>query len=134
MEYSVEEIEHDKIMRVEFRLGFRIQPRINLFFKKVLQEMLDQHQLDFCNGNPPLLNKHDVSADIRYVLIQKFLSIENEFSLKEGFILNAYFAINQMAQSDKKAYGLDWSDTAIEKIPLVVAPLSSIPLKRIQHA
>jgi KUP system potassium uptake protein len=34
MEYSVEEIEHDKIIRVEFRLGFRIPPRINLFLLK----------------------------------------------------------------------------------------------------
>ena len=133
MEYSVEEIEHDKIIRVEFRLGFRIQPRINLYFKKVLQEMVEQHQLDLDTSKNIKFNKHDISADIRYVLIQKFLSIENEFSLREGFILNSYFAVNQLAQSDKKAFGLDWSDTEIEKIPLVVAPVNNIPLKRIPH-
>ena len=95
--------------------------------------MVEHHQLDLNNITHAPLNKHDISADTRYVLIQKFLSIENEFSLREGFILNSYFAIGQLAQSDKKAFGLDWSDTAIEKIPLVVTPVNNIPLKRIQH-
>ena len=130
MEYSVTELEHDKIIRIEFRLGFRIQPRINLFFKKVLQEMVEQHEIDATTANI-VLNKHNIQADLRYVIIQKFLSVENEFSLKEGFILNSYFTISHLAQSDKKAFGLDMSDTEIEKIPLVVAPLQNVPLKRV---
>ena len=77
MEYSVEEIEHDKIIRVEFRLGFRIQPRINLFFKKVLEEMLEHHELHLDPNKPALaLNKHNITGDIRYVIIQRFLSVE----------------------------------------------------------
>ena len=92
--------------------------------------MLEHHELDIENSHT-LYNKHNISADIRYVLIQRFLSVENEFSLKEGFILNAYFTISQLAQSDKKAFGLNLSDTEIEKTPLLVAPLHAIPLKRI---
>ena len=134
MEYSVEEIEHDKIIRIEFRLGFRIQPRINLFLKKVMQEMVEHHDLEIGNsGESPFLNKHNISADVRYVLIQKFLSIENEFSFKDSFILNSYFAISNLGQSDKKAFGLEMGDTAIERIPLVVSPVANIPLKRIPH-
>lgn len=123
MEYSVDEFVHDKIIRIDFKLGFRIQPRINLFFKKVMQELSNQKELGI-DAN---------TADIRYVLMQKFLSVENEFSLKEGFILNSYFAINNLAQSDKKAFGLDSGDTLIEHIPLVVAPVHQVPLRRINH-
>ena len=132
MEYQVEEIEHDKIIRIEFRLGFRIQPRIHLLFKKVMEDMVEHHELNVAaNENEKALNKLNISGDIRYVIIQRFLSVENEFSLKEGFILNSYFAIGKIAQSDKKAFGLDWSDTDVEKIPLVLAPVQNIPLKRI---
>ena len=102
MEYSVTELEHDKIIRIEFRLGFRIQPRINLFFKKVLQEMVEQHEIDATTANI-VLNKHNIQADLRYVIIQKFLSVENEFSLKEGFILNSYFTISHLAQEGYRA-------------------------------
>ncbi len=134
MEYQVEEIEHDKMIRVEFRLGFRVQPRIHLFLKKVMEEMVEHHELNVAaNDNEIALNKHNISGDIRYVIIQRFLSVENEFSVKEGFILNSYFAISKVAQSDKKAFGLDWSDTDVEKIPLVLAPVQHIPLKRTVH-
>ena len=134
MEYNVEEIEHDKIIRIEFKLGFRIQPRIHVLFKKVMEEMVEHHELNVeANENEKALNKHNISGDIRYVILQRFLSVENEFSLKEGFILNSYFGISKLAQSDKKAFGLDWSDTDIEKIPLVLAPVSNIPLKRIGY-
>lgn len=134
MEYSVEEIEHDKIIRIEFKLGFRVQPRINLFMKKVMQEMVAHHELEIgYTAEAPLLNKHNISADVRYVLIQKFLSIENEFSFRDSFILNSYFAILSLGQSDKKAFGLEMGDTAIERIPLVVSPVVNVPLKRIAH-
>ncbi|MFP5040601.1 KUP/HAK/KT family potassium transporter [Parasediminibacterium sp. JCM 36343] len=134
MEYHVEEIEHDKIIRVEFRLGFRIQPRMHLYFRKVMEEMVEHHELNVCaNSDEIALNKHNISGDIRYVILQRFLSVENEFSVQEGFILNSYFAISKMAQTDKKAFGLDWSDTDVEKIPLVVAPIQNIPLKRTMY-
>jgi KUP system potassium uptake protein len=129
MEYAVEEIEHDKIIRVEFKLGFRIQPRINLLFRKVLQDMLEHHELD-ANCTVSGFNKHNITADIRYVLIQRFLSVENEFSMKDGFILKSYFWLSRLGLSDKKAFGLDLSDTKIEKTSLLVAPIHNIPLKR----
>jgi KUP system potassium uptake protein len=129
MEYAIEEIEHDRIIRVEFKLGFRIQPRVNLLFRRVLQDMLDHHELDAGCGQSGF-NKHNITADIRYVMIQRFLSVENEFSLKEGFILKSYFWLSRLGLSDKKAFGLDLSDTKIEKIPLVVTPIHTIPLKR----
>jgi KUP system potassium uptake protein len=130
MEYSVEELRNDKVIRVEFRLGFRIQPRINLMFRKVVQEMVANKELDIISRYPSL-SKHNLAADFKFVILEKFLSYDNEFSVKDGFILNSYFAIKHLSTSDHKAFGLDTSDTIIEKLPFVVAPISSIALKRI---
>jgi KUP system potassium uptake protein len=130
MEYSVEELKDDKVIRVEFRLGFRIQPRINVLFRKVVQEMVANRELDITSRYPSLKEYH-LAADFQFVLMEKFLSYENEFSAKEGFILNSYFAIKRLAQSDAKAFGLDTSETKVEKIPLVVSPVSYFNLKKI---
>jgi KUP system potassium uptake protein len=130
MEYTVDEIVKDKIIRIDFKLGFRVQPRINLFFKKILNELTANKQVTVnVDVAESMLHPNEVSNDIRYVLIEKFLSIENEFSFREGFILNAYFGITKMAQSDKKAFGLDLADCTIEKIPMVVAPLEKVSLR-----
>ncbi|MES2276314.1 MAG: KUP/HAK/KT family potassium transporter [Bacteroidota bacterium] len=130
MEYSVEELEEDKVIRVEFKLGFRIQPRINVLFRKVVQEMVANDGLDITSRYPSL-KKYNLAADFQFVILEKFLSYENEFSAKEGFILNSYFAIKRLAQSDAKAFGLDTSETRIEKIPMVVNPVNSFHLKKV---
>lgn len=135
MEYSIETIEPNKIMRIDFKLGFRIQPKINLYFKKVLKEALEKKELvvDF---NDELAKKYhlDTNSDIKYVIVQRILSVENEFSVKEGFILNSYFTINKWALTDKKAFGLDENNTEIELNPLIVAPPHELHLTRFAHA
>lgn len=130
MEFMVEELADDKIIRIEFRLGFRIHPRINVLFRKVVQEMVANKEIDITSKYDSL-NKFNLAADFRFVIMEKFLSYENEFSLKDGFILRSYFAIKRLAQSDTKAFGLDTSETIIEKIPLVVYPVENIHLKRV---
>jgi KUP system potassium uptake protein len=130
MEYSVEEIEADKVIRVEFRLGFRIQPRVNVLFRKVVEDMVSRNELDILSRYESLKRFH-MAADFQFVIIEKFLSYNNEFSFTEGFILNSYFAIKKLAQSEAKAFGLDTSETRVEKIPLIVKPVSNIILKRV---
>jgi len=133
MEYTVNEIEADKIIRIDFRLGFRIQPRVNVLFRKVVEDMVHRNEMNIISRYPSL-NQYKLAADFRFVIMEKFLSYNNLFSVTEGFILNSYFAIKKLAQSEAKAFGLDTSETKIEKIPLVVKPVSNIHLKRVQLA
>jgi KUP system potassium uptake protein len=131
MEYSVDQIEPGKVIRVEFRLGFRIQPRVNVLYRKVIEDMVARHEIDITSKYDSL-NKYRIAADFRFVIMEKFLSYNNSFGAKEGFILNSYFAIKKLAQSEAKAFGLDTSETYVEKIPLVVKPVGNIVLKRVE--
>ncbi len=133
MEYSVDQIEPGKIIRIEFRLGFRIQPRVNVLYRKVVEDMVARHEIDITSKYDSL-NKYKVAADFRFVIMEKFLSYNNSFGAKEGFILNSYFAIKKLAQTEAKAFGLDTSETYVEKIPLVVKPVGNIVLKRVASA
>lgn len=128
MEYNAEEMLKDKVIRVDFRVGFKIQPRIGVMLKKVVEEMICNKELVI--PAPQISMKKDVISDFRFVILERFLSYDNEFSFKEGFILNAYFSIIKLARSDREAYGIDSDQTVIEKVPLVVAPVTKINLIR----
>jgi KUP system potassium uptake protein len=130
MEYSVLEMEDDKVIRVEFRLGFRVQARINVLFRKVVEEMVANKELNIVSRYTSL-QKYHLAADFKFVVLEKFLSYENEFNLRESFILRSYFFIKHFGQSETKAFGLDTSETRIEKIPLIVNPVTNIPLRRV---
>jgi len=129
MDYGVEELKADQVIRVEFRLGFRIQPRVGLMFRRVVDEMVNNNELDIVSRYPSL-KKHKIADDFRFVILEKFLSYDNEFSVRDGFILNSYFGIKRLALGEDKAFGLDSSETLIEKFPLVVVPASNIKLHR----
>ena len=129
MEYRVNELVNDKVIRVDFDLGFRVQPRINLLFKRVLQELAENQELVF-SSKYESIQKSDFHTDITYVLTERVMSVENELSLKDDVILDAYFALKQIALNDRDAFGLDETDTVIEYVPLLISEPAHLPLKR----
>ncbi|MEI6189049.1 MAG: KUP/HAK/KT family potassium transporter [Chitinophagia bacterium] len=130
MEYSIRELVDDKVMRVDFKLGFRIQPRVNLCFKKVMQELNESQELGIYSKYESLKSK-DFHTDITYVIIESFFSIENELSFKEDFIMDVYFNIKHLSQSDQKAFGLDNDMTVVEHVPLLIKANEQSLLKRV---
>jgi KUP system potassium uptake protein len=131
MEYRVRELIDDKVIRVDFDLGFRVQPRINVLFKRVLEEMESDHELEF-RSKYESIKKGDFHTDICYVLTERVMSVENEFTLRDDLVLDAYFAIKHVALSDREAFGLDPNVTVIEQMPLVIQQRRELPLKRVR--
>jgi KUP system potassium uptake protein len=129
LEYTVDEISDDKVIYVTFDIGFRIQPRINIFFRKVIEQMVANKELDITSRYDSL-SKYRLPADFKFVILDRFLSIENELSFRDGLLLNAYFRLRKWAQPDTKTFGLDTSDVIVEKIPLIINPAHHIKLER----
>ena len=129
LEYSVSELLDDKVIKVNINIGFRVQPRSELFFKRIVQELVVNKELNL-HIRPDGSTRYNDEPDFKFVIIEKFLSVENEFTLKDGLLLNAYFFLKSLGQSDEKAFGLDKSDVAIEYIPLIYKKVQHVELKR----
>ncbi len=119
MEYSVDKIIPGVAMRVEFRLGFKVQPRINLYFKHVLQELVAQHEIDLESGYPSL-RRHHIPADFHYIIIRRIQNYDFDFPALEQFIMDVYRWLTKTSTSDIRAYGLDTSNVTEEKVPFVI--------------
>ena len=129
LNYEVSELLHDKLIKVTLNVGFKIQPRTELYFKKIVQELVANKELNL-HIRPDGSTKYNAEPDFKFVVIEKFLSVENEFALTEGLLLNAYFAIKRLSLSDEKAFGLDKSDVQTEHVPLVYHPVNNIELTK----
>ncbi len=130
MEYDVEEIVDDLIIKVNFRVGFRVQPRVATYFKEVFESMLKDNELKNTEDKFSPYQKYNAEPDVKFIVLERFLSVENELSMKEGFVLNTYFYIKRFSQSDEKAFGLEANDVIFEKVPLLVHKQDRSPLKR----
>ncbi len=131
MEYKVNVIERDDLVKVTFRLGFRIEQKINLYFRKVVEEMVRNGEVDITSRYESL-NRQNVIGDFRFVVLEKFLSYDNELPLIEALIMKAYFFIKDFTPSEDKWFGLDTSAVKVEKVPLIIRPAENIRLKRIE--
>ena len=132
MEYKVNIIEPDDAIKINFRLGFRVEQRINLYFRKVIEEMVKNKEVDITSRYESL-NKHNVIGDFRFVVLERFLSFEYELSLFEQLVMKAYFLIKDITTGEDKWFGLDSSAVKVEKVPLVIRPIENIKLKRIYN-
>jgi KUP system potassium uptake protein len=131
-EYKVTQIDEKKIIRIDFRLGFRVIPRINLMFRQVVQELTKNKEVDILSRYKSL-NKQNVIGDFRFVVMKKFLSYENELPTFDQLIMNGYFFLKRFSLSEEAAFSLDTSNVRIEKIPLVINPANDLNIKRILH-
>jgi KUP system potassium uptake protein len=129
MEYRIRELVDDKVIRVDFDLGFRVQPRVNLLFRRVLEDMDADQELKF-RSKYESIKKGDFHADILYVITERVLSVENEFSLRDDIVLDAYYALKRLALGDREALGLDPNVSVVEQVPLVIQGVRELPLKR----
>lgn len=129
LSYDVSELVDDKIIKVNIHIGFRVQARAELFFKRIVQELVAQKELNL-HIRPDGSTRYNAQPDFKFVVLEKFLSVENEFTLKEGLLLNGYFYLKQLGQSDEKAFGLDKSDVVVEQVPLVYHSATPVALTR----
>ena len=131
LDYEVIELLDDKVIKVVLNVGFRIQPKVELYFKKIVQELVEQKELNL-HIRPDGSTKYNAEPDYKFVIIEKFISVENEFAFKDGWLLTSYFWLKKLSLSDEKAFGLDKSDVAIEEYPMVYTPVSNLELSRKQ--
>ena len=129
-EYHVDTIIPNEVIRVEIRLGFRMQPRINLMFRRIVEDMVANKEVNITSRYESL-QRNNVVGDFQFVVMEKFLSQDNELPLWEKIIMRTYFAIKRFGLSEEKGFGLDQSNVSVEKFPLIVAPVSTLKLKRI---
>ncbi|MEO7924327.1 MAG: KUP/HAK/KT family potassium transporter [Chitinophagaceae bacterium] len=130
--YDVSELLDDKVIKININAGFRIQPRTELYFKRIVQDLVIKKELSL-HIRPDGSTKYNAQPDFKFIVIEKFLSVENEFALKDGLLLNSYFFLKDLGQSDEKAFGLDKSDVIVEDIPLVYHPVQPFELTRLNR-
>ncbi|MES2730712.1 MAG: KUP/HAK/KT family potassium transporter [Bacteroidota bacterium] len=129
-EYHAQVLEREDLVIVNFRLGFRVEQRISLFLRKVIEEMVANEEVDITSRYESL-NKLNVIGDFRFVLLERFLSYENELPFLERITMEIYFFVKQFTESEASAYGLDTSSVKIEKVPLIIKPATNVNLVRV---
>lgn len=130
LEYQVTDLIKGKVTRIDFYLGFKVPPRINDYFMKVLNVMAEEGTFDPLCSNPSL-RKHKVKSSFTFVQIDRSANKYNDLPYFDRMALNMYYRLKKMGLSDIKAYGLEANQIITEHIPLTI-PLTKSKLPGIR--
>lgn len=130
-DYKVEFLVPNKLIRIDFKLGFRVEQQINVLFRKVVEELVKNKEVDITSKYKSL-NKHKIIGDFRFVVLEKVLSRSNVLSFMDRFIMDYYFILKKFSLSEERGFGLDISFVTIERVPLIVSTLDTSELTRLE--
>lgn len=119
LDYRVTQLIDGILIKVDFKIGFKVQPRVNLFFRQVIEEMNRNNEIDLVS-NYHSLRKFHVMSDFRFIVIDRIQNYDFDFPPKEQFIMDFYSILKKFGISEVRALGLDTSNVTIETVPLYI--------------
>lgn len=129
-EYKVTKHDENDLIRIDFRLGFRIQPKLDTMFKQVVEELVQNNEIEIRSRYACEYHHSDHIGDFKFIVIRKFLSNDNELPWFHKLVMNSYFFIKGRSLSEKNEFGLDPSSFVEETFPYVLSKAAPINMKR----
>lgn len=129
-EYEVKFLVPNKLIRIDFKLGFRIEQQINLLFRKVVEDLVKKGEVNITSTYKSL-GQHKIVGDFRFVVIEKVLSKSHSLSFYEKFIMEFYKQLKKVSLSEERGFGLDLSFVTVEKVPLMLTDPETVDLQRV---
>ncbi len=130
MAYKVDVLVPNDVIRIDFKLGFRIEPRINQFFRKAVSALVEEGIVDITSRYASL-NQKNILGDFRFIIFDRVLSHDNELNIYERIVTRLYKILKFVSPTEEKAFGLDTSIVEIERVPLIVSKPREFQLERL---
>jgi KUP system potassium uptake protein len=128
-DYQVTQIIQGMLIRIDFHIGFRIETKINLYFREVLEDLVKSGEIKL-NSSYESIRKHNLEGDFKFILIDRILSHDYNLTTWEIFILSINNLVRKLSISDIKAFHLDSSNTIIEQVPIIIDQPVNIRISR----
>jgi len=118
-EYEVNHIIPGVLIRVDFHIGFKVDPKINLFFSEVIEDLVKTGEITL-ESSYDSLKKHGIRADFKFVLIDRIMQRDIKLTNTENFILTLHSIVRHISIPDERALQLDSANTVVEKVPIII--------------
>lgn len=126
-QFTVDELVPKKVFFVRLTFGFKVPHKVNLMFRHVVNELIKEGRVDLMS-HYPALKKHEVKQDFKFILLNSRVSVDDEISPFNQFIIRAYRIIKRYSLSPEEQFGLESTNVEVENVPIEIAEKPSIHL------
>lgn len=129
LSYRVDTIVPNDLYFITFNFGFRIAPRLDYYFGQVINELIKTGEIDISNREERHYQENRI-GDFRFLLLEPFLSFENDLPFGKRFLIRSYFNLKYISVKETVNFGLDRSNVTVEQYPIIVSPIDHPPIVR----
>ena len=119
LEYRCETLVPDTLYSVTMRIGFRIEPRVSLYLRQVVEDLVASRKVDL-RSTYPSLRKNGIPGDFRFIIIHRVYYPESSDNRQQNLLMTIYALIGKIGIDEPKALGLDTSMVVVERVPLII--------------
>lgn len=120
LEYTCSTLIKDTLFSVNMRIGFRIEPRVSLYLRQVVEDLVADGELELTSSYPSL-RKNKIPGDFCFIIIHRIYYPEDSRDRKQNLLMSLYALIRRIGIGEPNALGLDTSVVVVERVPLIIA-------------
>lgn len=120
LEYTFTPLVKDTLFSVTMRIGFRIEPRVSLYLRQIVEDLVADGKLDLTSTYPSL-RKNGIPGDFRFVIIHRIYYPEDSHNRRQNLLMSLYAIIRKIGIDEPNALGLDTSVVVVEHVPLIIS-------------
>ncbi len=130
LEYDVDEVIPGTLYDVRMRLGFRVDPKVTVYLRQIVEDLVARGHLSLTSGYPSLASR-GIPGDFHFIVIHRVFSPSSNCPPATTRLMNLHRVLSHLGVSDERAYGLDTSVVTSETVPLII---NTSPGRRITPA
>lgn len=119
LEYSFKTLVPGTLFCVNLRIGFRIEPRVSLYLRQIVEDLVKTGEIDLASTYPSL-RKNGIAGDFRFIMIHRVYYPEDAQNSRQNLLMSLYSIIRKIGIDETKALGLDTSVVVVERVPLII--------------
>lgn len=119
LEYTADCLIPGVMWSLGLKLGFRVDTKINVYFRHILEDLVAAGELDL-RSSYPSLRKKGITGDFRFYMIHRKFSPSSNCSGFHRWVMTLYEKIHHIQLDPVSALGLDTSSAVVETVPLII--------------
>ena len=116
--YSVDSLGTNFIFRVQLRLGFKDDQRVNTYLRQIVGDLMDSGELPPQAHDYSVYQQRSSIGDFRFCMLRKTLVPETDISRSDHRIMAVKYSIRRLCGSPARWYGLENASAIVEYVPL----------------
>lgn len=129
-EYAVNTFGTKNVINIQLYLGFKKQTSVNVYLRQIVHDLIKDNTIEPQPQEYTTTPGRDV-GDFKFVIVNDVISPSTTLSSYKKWLVKARVQLQNLSTNPAKWFGLEFADTIIERVPLILGKQEPERIKRV---